>query len=335
MDVRANTVRSDTETVDVTSTQLSAALEHWSLAVAHVTLAAHRENTVYRVETVEGKRYALRVRRAGHRTDAEIDSELDWMAMLAYEGLRVPMPIITNDGARVVRDGELRADLVTWLDGQPLGKSGEPLELSDAVTTFRTLGRTAARIHLLSDRWTLPAGFERPRWDLDALLGDTPLWGRFWDCSGLTSSDAALFSQFREAASVALTNVHDLLDVGLIHADLVRENILLDPNDTHSVAVIDFDDGANGYRLFEIATALGKNVDEPQYFALREAFIDGYRESRPIDTTHLDLFMAIRAATYVGWSAVRRDELGGEARAERAVCATRVAATQWFNSVKH
>jgi len=88
-----------------------------------------------------------------------------------------------------------------------------------------------------------------------------------------------------------------------------------------------------GYRLFEIATALGKNVDEPQYPALREALIAGYRELRPIDTTTLDLFMAIRAATYVGWNAGRKTESGSDARGERILCAARVAAAHWLNSM--
>jgi len=232
---------------------------------------------------------------------------------------------------RLVSIGKYRADLVTWLDGKPLGKSGENLDLTDAIKTFRTLGQTAAKIHLLSDQWTLPQGFERPQWDNDALLGESPLWGRFWDCHGLTAPDAALFSQFREAARVALTNVHNSLDTGLIHADLVGENILLDPTDRGPVALIDFDDCVFGYRLFEIATALGKNVDDPLYPSVRKALIDGYRNLRPIDISDLDLFMAIRAATYVSWSAARKAEPGGDARADRAIRAARVATTHWLN----
>jgi len=113
---------------------------------------------------------------------------------------------------------------------------------------------------------------------------------------------------------------------------MVRENILLNPSLTDSVALIDFDDGVFGYRLFEIATALGKNVNEPQYPALREALIGGYRELRPIDTSVLELFMAIRAATYVGWSAERKSEPGGEIRADRLLRAARDAVTRWTHS---
>lgn len=320
------------ETHAVTMQQVYAFLEHWSLAQAHPSFVAQRENTVYRVDTISNKSYALRIRRVGYRSDLEINSELEWMAMLAKEGLRVPVPVAASDGTHIVRIGKYRADLVTWLDGVPMGSSAEPLNLSDPITTFRTLGRTAAKLHLLSDQWTLPAGFKRPRWDNDALLGESPLWGRFWDCTGLAESDSVLFSQFRESAKIALTSVQDSLDMGLIHADLVRENILLQPTDRNRLALIDFDDGVFGYRLFEIATALVKNVDDPQYLELRKALIDGYRELRPIDISDLDLFMAIRAATYVGWSAERKTEQGGQARLDRALRATRVAATRWLNS---
>jgi len=88
-----------------------------------------------------------------------------------------------------------------------------------------------------------------------------------------------------------------------------------------------------GYRLFEIATVLGKNVDDTQYPALREALIDGYRELQSLDISALDLFMAIRAATYVGWSAARRTEPGGDVRADRLISAARVAVTHWLNSI--
>lgn len=327
----AERARCDVEPQSLTMPQVRSILESWDLGQTQITLAAHRENTVYCVKTQSEKRYALRVRRTGHRSDAQIESELDWMAMLAREGMRVPLPVAAPGGYHLVRMGQHRADLVTWLDGSPLGKSGEPLLIQNAPCVFRALGRAAAQLHLLSDRWMKPSGFERPRWDADALLGETPLWGRFWDCPGLPSSDAALFTRVREAALLALADVHESLDIGLIHADLVRENVLLDPIESTAVALIDFDDGVIGYRLFEIATALGKNINEPEYSALRDALLDGYRELRPLDIRHLDVFMAVRAATYVGWSLARQSEPGGMARVERALCAARVAAEIWLD----
>ncbi len=59
-----------------------AALECWGLADAKLSLAAARENHVFRVHTADGD-FALRVHRRGYRSDAELNSELDWMTMVA------------------------------------------------------------------------------------------------------------------------------------------------------------------------------------------------------------------------------------------------------------
>ena len=78
--------------------------------------------------------------------------------------------------------------------------------------------------------------------------------------------------------------------------------------------LIDFDDAGFGFRLFDIATTLLKNLCEPDYDALQAALLEGYRSERALDTEHLDLFMALRAVTYVGWISSRMGEDGSEAR---------------------
>ncbi|WP_321378401.1 phosphotransferase [Rhizobium sp.] len=103
----------------------------------------------------------------------------------------------------------------------------------------------------------------------------------------------------------ALPNLN--LDYGLIHADLVRENVLV--NDGR-IELIDFDDGGYGFRMFDIATALFKNRTEPAYPAMRAALIDGYRRARPLPDralATLPLFMALRSVTYIGWAGDRSD----------------------------
>lgn len=306
-------------------------LAAWELGEVQVGLVARRENTVYRIMTGDGASFALRVRRVGHRTGEEIDSELDWMTMLACENMRVPVPVTTREGRRTVRVGEQLADLVTWLGGYPLGASGQALELDDPTATFRALGRCLAHLHLLSDAWKAPPDFERPAWDIEGLVGQTPLWGRFWDRPGLDASDSALFEQLRDRARVVLNDLDPIIDYGLIHADPVRENVLVAADDPTALALIDFDDGGFGYRLFDVATALGKNVDEPDFPILREALLAGYRELRELDTRPLALFMALRAATYVGWSSDRLNEAGGQARVDRAIDASRRAAHAWLD----
>jgi hypothetical protein len=46
----------------------------------------------------------------------------------------------------------------------------------------------------------------------------------------------------------------------------VRENVLVNGDD---IEMIDFDDGGHGWRMFDIATALFRNRDEPHYDAIR------------------------------------------------------------------
>ena len=89
--------------------------------------------------------------------------------------------------------------------------------------------------------------------------------------------------------------------------------------DDDRIQMIDFDDGGFGYRLFEIATALVKYRDQPDYPTLKHALTEGYLSHRLIDLAPLDLVMAIRAATYIGWNSLRQGENGAEARHERLV----------------
>lgn len=303
----------------MTEETVRTALARWNLGNADCRLVAARENRVYRVEHA-GKRAALRLHRPGYRRDAELSSELQWMAALADGGLTVPAPIAAQDGGFLHRVDGVQVDLLTWLDGVPLGASGVPLEHPDRKGLFAALGRAMARLHEISDAWKNPADFDRWAWDLEGLVGDAPLWGRFWENPTLGSDDRALFEALRQAAEERLAAEGEGLDYGLIHADLVRENVLVGEA---GLQLIDFDDGGFGFRLFDIATGLFKNRAEPDYADLEASLIAGYRSMRPIDTRLLPLFMALRAATYVGWIVERLDEPGGEARNCRFIRAAR------------
>ena len=74
----------------------------WGLSPDAITLAAQRENAVWRAEGAGGP-YALRLHRPGYRTADELRSELEWMAMLARGGLAVPRPVPSRNG-RLVED---------------------------------------------------------------------------------------------------------------------------------------------------------------------------------------------------------------------------------------
>ena len=281
--------------------QAQKALAAWDLQTADITLAAQRENTVFRVEHTRGT-FALRQHRQGYHTAAALKSELDWITALAAADRPVPQPIATLKGALLHTQNNQNFSLITWLPGTPMGITGTPLTLENRRDVFHALGAEMARLHSTSDQWIPPKDFTRTPWDADGLVGDTPHWNRFWDNPALTKPQASLFADFRDTAQNLLTEIQ--LDYGLIHADLLRENVLIDGD---IIRFIDFDDSGPGYRLFDLATTLLRNGEEPDIAQLSEAMIAGYHSQRPLDLTHLPLFMALRACTYVGWVMTRPD----------------------------
>lgn len=304
------------------------ALTAWGLDGAAARLVARRENEVWRIDHDRGA-FALRLHRPGYRSDAELRSELAWMAACRRGGVAAPAPVADVDGAFLRDVRSLQVDLLHWLDGAPMSAPGGPLAIHDRTGAFAVLGEEMARLHTVSDAWPPPAGFIRPEWDRRGLLGETPLWGRFWENPRLSSADAALLSGFRDAANAALAEAVGGLDYGLIHADLVSSNVLVDGP---RAVLIDFDDGGYGFRLFDIATALLKHMDEPDYLALRDALLDGYLRRRALDLDKLDLFLAIRAASYVGWNIARIAEDGAETRNARFVRKAIGRATAWLDA---
>ncbi|MEW2915784.1 homoserine kinase [Ruegeria sp. ANG10] len=289
------------------------ALTLWGMDNAEWSLVAARENHVYRVQT-GGHSYALRLHRQGLHSDAALRSELQWIAELGAKGVSVPTPVPATDGHYLHLLDGVRVDLLDWLPGRPLGSTGTGIDHDDRTGIFRALGREMAKLHEVSDAWVRPDEFERWSWDRAGLLGDVPLWSRFWENPTLSDEDHALFTAFRGTANNHLQKIEDQLDYGLIHADLVRENVMVQDN---KLWLIDFDDAGFGFRLFDVATTLLKNLREPDYDTLQEALLEGYRSGRALDTKHLDLFMALRAVTYVGWVSSRMGEDGSEAQNTR------------------
>ncbi|MDU8929527.1 phosphotransferase [Alisedimentitalea sp. MJ-SS2] len=298
----------------------------WGLGHAHVELAAQRENVVFRVTSPEGY-LALRFHRPGYRDAAQLTSELQWMDMLARGGLSVPGPIPAEDGALIQAQGKYLIDMLKWLPGKPLGKAGELRGVTDRADFCHKLGAQMALMHGLSDEWVRPQGFTRPSWDRAGLLGEAPLWGRFWDHPHLSDAERALLLEVRQHADAALAATEPHADFGLIHADLLSENMLFDGT---RLSFIDFDDGGFGFRDFELATFLMRYEDASDYAELRAALCEGYATRRKVRLDQLDLFILLRALTYPGWIMDRLGEPGAKERSERAIATAATLARRWL-----
>ena len=280
-----------------------------------VELVAARENQVFRVDAPRGA-LALRLHRPGYRSREELASELAWMAALEEQGVEVPRPVPAKDGSLCVPVGDIFVDALTYLDGAPLMRDGEPAGEADLPEAAFRLGGALARLHDISDAWDAPGWFVRPVWDIEGLLGDDPLWGQFWENPALTPAQASLLSEVRQVARRDLSRLEPDLDFGLIHADAVPENVLVSDGAVH---LIDFDDGGYGFRLFDLATTVNRLQRQDPGCTAGRRFLDGYLRARPIDTGSLPLFLLLRSLTYVGWVIARIDEPGAGPRCARFI----------------
>lgn len=296
------------------STAHKAAL-HWSFDTSDISLISNRENVIYKV-VQQNKNYVLRLHRNGYRNAAELRSELQWMAALAQRGLQVPAPVATPDGAFIAEVDGVFVDALNMLPGAPLGKSGQLNNIEDRQAFFRDLGQKIAQFHELCDAWAPPDTFSRPKWGRQGLLGEAPTWGRFWEHPHLSPSEKSLFVDVREKANSILQACEADLDYGLIHADLVGENILMQHG---QMSFIDFDDGGWGFRDFELATTLLHFVSKPDYPDLRHGLLEGYSARRDVDCDLLDLFVLLRATAFVGWVISRLHEPGKAERSQLAL----------------
>ena len=295
------------------------AAQHWNGRI--VRLLRDRENHVFEIATPQG-RAALRLHRAGYQSPAAIRSELWWCAELARAGLPVPAALPARDGALLVplSDGR-HASVIAWMEGDALGEAAKPnpRPLALVLDLYHALGALLARVHKATDALTLPAKFTRPRWDRDGLVGDDPLWGRFWEHRTASPDQRAVMLRARDALRERLSG-----EIGLIHADVLRENVLVNG---HSVSLIDFDDSGFGFRLYDLGTALLQTVQHPDHPQLRDAIMAGYGTS---NTEVVEAFILARSLASVGWTMPRLaadDPVHRSHLARATFCASRVLKT--------
>lgn len=263
-------------------------------------------------------RYALRIHRYAYHSDAQLRSELQWMSALSENGISVPTLVPTSEGepfavVSVPAVPEPRQiDLFEWVDGEQLGSVEEGVsDLEAVVDNYRTIGSLAARLHNHSTNWTAPEGFTRHAWDVEGLVGEQPFWGPFWELEALSAKEKGLLLDARVRVKQDLSAYHGAPEntgrYSMIHADCVPENLMVEGD---HVRLIDFDDAGFGWHLFDLATALYFEMDEPYFQTAFDALIAGYRQHRDLpdeQVAQLPLFFLARGFTYLGWVHTRSE----------------------------
>lgn len=308
--MNAVSTRSEPETVADVAELARRALEHWGVRDGEPQLLKYRENAVFRVRLPDGQPAAMRIHRLGYHSDAALRSELQWMTFLQSAGVATPSPVPTQSGDPFVLVSTpasvqpRQADCLSWLEGRAVGARGVPLAYTNeqARQVFTAIGRSIAHMHNVSASWTPPAGFARHAWDFDGFFGSNPTWGRFETSPFLDGPRRELVLQARDMAVKALSeHERSARNFGLIHSDLVRENVLIHEG---TVRIIDFDDCGHGWHMYDLAVALYQNREEAIYPLIEAALLDGYRQERELthaDVAAMPLFAALRAFAFLGW----------------------------------
>jgi len=295
------------------------ALEHFPLEADRIELVAYSENVTFRVwDRNSDASYVLRLHRPGYNSLEELESERAWVMALSNAGLSVPEPLLTHQGKHfdlieIHGTGEHRhVGVTTWLEGSILSEylEGCP-DRTERYRMFHRMGEILATIHNQSTQWDIPPGFRRRRLDVEGLLGEEPHWGRFWEHEDLSETEQQILVQARFDAHARLTEYGEIpKNFSLIHSDLHPENLVHNEGD---LALIDFDDTAFGWHMYDVAAVLIELHADPDFELLCTAVLEGYRAHRKLasrDVQMLPDFLLIRGMAIIGWFHQRPEHAG-------------------------
>lgn len=302
----------------------------WGGAAGPPVLIKNRENIVLKAQLKTGETVALRLHRKGYQTPASIMAELRWTDALAANGFPCSTPLRQQNGDLIhqLEDGQI-CSVILWIDADPIGASGTSLagSLTEQIDLYQRIGALCAELHQKTDALDLTP-MERQHWSSDGFLGPDPNWGRFWENPALTIQEAELLQEARKNAAQHLEAMTGA-DRGLIHADLMQENLL----ENDRLWLIDFDDCGYGYRAYDLATSLIQNEENENFVQLLRAILEGYTAQNPqtkLTETDLIFFVMLRSMASCGWiiSRAPKDDPRQRYYAERALrCIERFAQT--------
>ena len=321
-----------TSDLEFTSAQFDIAakaiLERYGFGDCTLEQICYSENHTYRITRQNGKPFAtVRVCRPGYRSLGELQSEIAWLisihSQVKIEGVEIIRPMRALDGSVIqvatMPDGGIFHGVVfTYMDGStPDETDGEAM-----CRLFRRLGVLAATLHEQARGLEVTAGpcdasklsITRPVWDCDSMLGPHALW-----CDWRAFASFASFApQERELLECAETRIRATMAAygkprghfGLIHADMRLANLLVEGE---ALKLLDFDDCAYSWHLFDLAASLSFIEARPDLVELIAAWLEGYRTvptSCPLagmDLAVIPSLIMMRRLQLTGWLATRHD----------------------------
>jgi homoserine kinase type II len=238
------------------------------------------ENTNYVVETSQG-RFILTLFEK-RTAEADLPFFAAAMAHVAARGVPAPAPVAGKNGRVFLRLCGRPAALFTFLEGRQ--------RLAPSIEDCRLMGALNARLHLAA------AGFDRVRDNALSLSA----WRALADRCRARADEAAagLAALIDEELSYLGRHWPHEAPRGLIHADLIPDNVFFDGGDVSGV--VDFYFGCTDFYVYDLALTLNawSSSGAPFDRAKARALIEGYEALRPLSATEKEaLPVCLRGAS--------------------------------------
>ena len=187
-----------------------------------------------------------------------------------------------------------------------------PRELNQGLRPGITLGEQMRGLGAAAaPRASFIPPIARPVWDCDTTLGPHALWGDWRVFVGFTPQEKELLERAERRIRTALAAYGKPRErFGLIHADMRLANLLVEGD---ILKLLDFDDCAYSWHLFDLAASLSFIEARPDVPDLIAAWLEGYRDAstvhplEEVDMAVIPSLIMMRRLQLTAWLATRHD----------------------------
>lgn len=262
-----------------------ASLERYDLDVVRCEPLTTSYNALFRVDTADGSRYALRIspERRVHR-DGSDEAEAAWLDALHRDGVvTAPRFVRSRDGAAAVDVSSRRCALMTWVEGRRLADDPTPAGIGE-------MGALAARLHghraTANDPSSVPSFDRVVYWALEVRFDE------------LTPAQRSVVDPALARAEAAIDAVWSAAPIPpqLLHGDIGTSNVLVS---RLSVGMVDFEDLVVGFPVLDLSISIAELRRHHGDPALVTAFREGYERERAWPEVDRATFEALVGARWL------------------------------------
>lgn len=187
-----------------------------------------------------------------------------------------------------------------------------PRELNQGLRPGITLGEQMRGLEpAAAPRVSFIPPINRPVWDCDTTLGPNAPWGNWRDFADFAPQERHLLERVEERIRCVMAAYGKPRErFGLIHADMRLANLLVEGD---ILKLLDFDDCAYSWHLFDLAASLSFIEARPDVPDLISAWLEGYRAAstaHPLEEADMAVIPSLimmRRLQLTAWLATRHD----------------------------